>query len=397
MMGVDVANNANTSISALATANTLNGTELVPLTQNQSGTYVTVKTTVSNLITAIGNIVGSPIIVSLNSATLGYTDTGITAEFLGNTNNYIQSITQNNSAGTAASADVIVANNQATATSHYGDFGINSSGFTGTGSLNQAGYVYLYSQSSDIAIGTVGSNGIHFVVNNGATDALTITGAGNLTVPSGNVTLTSGNLTATAGTITAANLTTAGTVTTGSLAVSGTVSGTGFSTYLASPPAIGGTSAAAGKFTTITATSTISPSTTSGIVGTTLADNANAGSVGEYQSASTAAAGITTAVQANATSISLTAGDWDVQGTVTYTPAGTMTYAYSGVSTTSATLPAGNTGSYTATAGGTVLLAVPSPVVRLNLSATTTVYLVAGAAFTLTCTAAGFIRARRIR
>jgi hypothetical protein len=38
------------------------------------------------------------------------------------------------------------------------------------------------------------------------------------------------------------------------LSASSTVSGTGFSTYLASPPAIGGTAAAAGTFTTLTAT-----------------------------------------------------------------------------------------------------------------------------------------------
>jgi hypothetical protein len=36
------------------------------------------------------------------------------------------------------------------------------------------------------------------------------------------------------------------------------VSGTGFSTYLASPPAIGGTAAAAGSFTTLSASSTVS-------------------------------------------------------------------------------------------------------------------------------------------
>ena len=41
------------------------------------------------------------------------------------------------------------------------------------------------------------------------------------------------------------------------LSSSGTVSGTGFTNYLASPPAIGGTAAAAGKFTTLTATSTV--------------------------------------------------------------------------------------------------------------------------------------------
>jgi len=40
------------------------------------------------------------------------------------------------------------------------------------------------------------------------------------------------------------------------LSASSTVSGTGFSTYLASPPAIGGTTAAAGRFTTLTTTNT---------------------------------------------------------------------------------------------------------------------------------------------
>lgn len=44
------------------------------------------------------------------------------------------------------------------------------------------------------------------------------------------------------------------------LSASSTVSGTGFSTYLASPPAIGGTAAAAGAFTTLSASSTVSGS-----------------------------------------------------------------------------------------------------------------------------------------
>jgi len=48
------------------------------------------------------------------------------------------------------------------------------------------------------------------------------------------------------------------------LSASSTVSGTGFSTYLASPPAIGGTTAAAGTFTTVTAnTSVTTPIVTS--------------------------------------------------------------------------------------------------------------------------------------
>lgn len=47
----------------------------------------------------------------------------------------------------------------------------------------------------------------------------------------------------------------AGPVAATTLSASSTVSGTGFSTYLASPPAIGGTAAAAGTFTTIVGTS----------------------------------------------------------------------------------------------------------------------------------------------
>ena len=50
----------------------------------------------------------------------------------------------------------------------------------------------------------------------------------------------------------------AGPVAATTLAASSTVSGAGFSTYLASPPAIGGTSAAAGAFTTLSASSTVS-------------------------------------------------------------------------------------------------------------------------------------------
>lgn len=50
----------------------------------------------------------------------------------------------------------------------------------------------------------------------------------------------------------------AGPVAATTLSASSTVSGTGFSTYLASPPAIGGTAAAAGSFTTLSASSTVS-------------------------------------------------------------------------------------------------------------------------------------------
>jgi hypothetical protein len=64
-----------------------------------------------------------------------------------------------------------------------------------------------------------------------------------------NVTISGGSIN---GTTIGASSASTGAFTT--LSVSSTVSGTGFSTYLASPPAIGGTAPAAGKFTTLEAT-----------------------------------------------------------------------------------------------------------------------------------------------
>lgn len=47
----------------------------------------------------------------------------------------------------------------------------------------------------------------------------------------------------------------------GTLSVTGTLTGTGVSTYLASPPAIGGTTAASGAFTTLDVTSAVKQAT----------------------------------------------------------------------------------------------------------------------------------------
>lgn len=88
---------------------------------------------------------------------------------------------QNTNAGATASTDFIVNNDQATNTTHFGDFGINSSGFTGTGSLNIAGATYLYGMNGDLTLGTASANGIHFVINSGTTDAGAISSTGHTT------------------------------------------------------------------------------------------------------------------------------------------------------------------------------------------------------------------------
>ena len=116
------------------------------------------------------------------AGTLSYSDVNI--KYMGqlNINNYVQNILQNTNNGTAASADVIVNNDQSTATTYYGDFGMNSSGFSGSGSLNAPNNVYLTSTSSDLVLGTTTNNAIRFVINGAATDSLIIDTNGNVVV-----------------------------------------------------------------------------------------------------------------------------------------------------------------------------------------------------------------------
>jgi hypothetical protein len=146
----------------------------------------------------------------------------------------------------------------------------------------------------------------------------------------------------------------------------------------------------------------ITPSQTAGIVGTTTNNNANSGTVGEFQTATTSSTAVTSGISLNCTSVSLTAGDWDVSGTILWTPASgtTPTTFNQGINTTSAVLAGLGTAtllSATYIAGANVI-ELSTPVVRESLSATTTVYLVGQAAFTgSTMTCGGYIRARRVR
>lgn len=184
--------------------------------------------------------------------------------------------------------------------------------------------------------------------------------------------------------------------------VVGTSVGTMTSTGL-NGMAVGATTPSTGAFTTLSATGAITPSTTNGIIGTTAANSANAGSLGEFVSSTVTGVSLTTNTQTNITSISLTAGDWDVGGMTVYAPALTTTLQLiaSAASLTSATLPVAGLYASLATTfqvGGNALQSLTIPPLRVNVSATTTVFLVATSVFgTSTCTANGFLRARRVR
>lgn len=146
------------------------------------------------------------------------------------------------------------------------------------------------------------------------------------------------------------------------------------------------------------------------VQGTNTNDAAGAGYVGEVVQAARLAGSaivLTSNSVADVTSISLSAGDWDVQGQVAFSFAGTTTYtqALSWTSTTSATLPSADSIAapfhrvdVSSHAPGSIDLPVPTGTGRLTLSSTTTVYLSCRATFaTAGLNAYGFIWARRAR
>jgi len=100
----------------------------------------------------------------------------------GNTNSYAQLNIQNNSAGTAASSDVVATSNNGNETVNYVDMGINGGGNTSSGVLGGANTAYLYSAGNDFAIGNnTASKNLNFFTNDGTnTERMRINSAGSV-------------------------------------------------------------------------------------------------------------------------------------------------------------------------------------------------------------------------
>lgn len=134
--------------------------------------------------------------------------------------------------------------------------------------------------------------------------------------------------------------------------------------------------------------------------GTTTNDNAAAGQIGEYISGTGTGVTLSNGVAANIAMISLTAGDWDVSGNITFTPAATTHPATLGASCSSTS---GAMGALATLIETTFTVGQPASfaagcVARFSVAATTTVYLVAVGFFTTAgMTAGGFIAGRRAR
>lgn len=154
----------------------------------------------------------------------------------------------------------------------------------------------------------------------------------------------------------------------------------------------------------LTATAAITPSQTAGIVGTTTNNNANAGSFGEAVRSYQGVTNFPTSTQwGDLTSISLTAGDWDVSSVILAGANGATVVEWrTGISATSGNSSAGLTAGDnqanclppTATANSSMTI----PCFRVSISSTTTYYLKYFADYSVaTPQALGRLSARRVR
>ncbi len=177
-------------------------TTSLQVTGTNGATGATGSITASGTISSSRSIGASSAQGAFAYGTLNYTDGNIMGSWASTINSYNQLLLQNGSNGTAASTNFVVSNDQATNSTFYGELGMNSSLFgTGVGGASgasgaflQPNTVYVASQSSDLAIGTFGAQPIHFVVNNGAQDAMTINSNGRVSVNPGGATGATGAL-----------------------------------------------------------------------------------------------------------------------------------------------------------------------------------------------------------
>jgi len=190
------------TITAVASGNLLLGSVI-------TGTGISGTVTISTQLTATGSAAASPtwvsggttgsstfVISSLANIAIGYliSGTGIPAgTFVGSftaTGNGINLVNAagssvNTTANATGTYNFYVPGGVGTYTMSSAQTISNGTTITGqvAGPLNQPNAGYIYSYSGDMVIGTFTSNPIHFVVNNGNTDALTISTAGNVTTP----------------------------------------------------------------------------------------------------------------------------------------------------------------------------------------------------------------------
>lgn len=110
----------------------------------------------------------------LSVGTLGFSGARMGGNFTSSQTSYYQVVLQNTSNNAGASCDFVVCNDISSDTTTYGNFGINSSTYTGTGAFNAANATYVTSTTGPMVIGSTTAHDLRFVYNSETTDSLTI-------------------------------------------------------------------------------------------------------------------------------------------------------------------------------------------------------------------------------
>ena len=151
------------------------GNTVAATTSITAGTSVTATTSVTGATVIANKAIAPTATTGAHSyGTLSYTDTNIFESSQTSVDSYAQKVLQNTNGGSAASVDYIVSNDLGTATTYFGDFGMNSSTYSGIGPFQLPNAVYLYSTDSDIVIGTKTAHHLRLVTNDNSADSMTI-------------------------------------------------------------------------------------------------------------------------------------------------------------------------------------------------------------------------------
>lgn len=150
-------------------------------TANQVAYFAATGTLISGTagFTFDGTLLTAPI---FNVGTTTYTPPNSLVRLQSSVNSYNQVVIQNSNAGTTASSNLVVNNDQSTDATFFGEIGMNSSGFTGSGAFNTASAVYLSSTSVPLVLGTTTAHSIRFTTNNSTSDWMSIASTGKVTL-----------------------------------------------------------------------------------------------------------------------------------------------------------------------------------------------------------------------
>ena len=166
----DTVGTTNVTATGAVAGNTVASTTTVT-----AGTSVTATTSVTGATVIANKAIAPTATTGAHSyGTLSYTDTNIFESSQTSVDSYAQKILQNTSNGSSASVDYIVSNDLGTSTTYFGDFGMNSSTYSGIGPFQLPSAVYLYSTNSDLVIGTKTAHHLRLVTNDNSADSMTI-------------------------------------------------------------------------------------------------------------------------------------------------------------------------------------------------------------------------------